>query len=370
MHFGMNGFTLNPGCNIFGTNYNTWMFLKILNKPFPINTWRWYWLRGAGFGLFIFLFLFLFQPFRLDLYGTRRLFFTAGTYGLVTGIVIFSGSFFLIKVIAPRIKEEKWTLGKQIGWNTFLMVCIALLNVFATQLMHGISLPFSWYLVMLKWVVMLGVLPIAIAELITYNLFLHKNLKSAAAISQSISRPIAEVSSPATNDQSPEIDRAAGTHKPVNKWSPDSQQTNRHTGLYLKMHENNEARISTIMLYGENQGDKLEVDPYGLLAVQAMDNYVNVYWQHQNILRTTMLRSTLSDLALQLKMLPGIFRCHRGWLVNTKKVTMVDGNAQGLRLSLDLLPQHVPVSRANISAYRQLAEQNPKACDKTMEYSN
>jgi DNA-binding LytR/AlgR family response regulator len=101
-----------------------------------------------------------------------------------------------------------------------------------------------------------------------------------------------------------------------------------------------------------------------------MDNYVNVYWDENNTLKTTMLRSTLSDLATQLLVLPSVFRCHRGWLVNTRKVSRVQGNAQGLRLSLNLLSQHVPVSRGNIQAYRQLTEVNTPTCDKQMELSN
>jgi hypothetical protein len=36
----------------------------------------------------------------------------------------------------------------------------------------------------------------------------------------------------------------------------------------------------------------------------------------------------------------------------------VEGNAQGLKLLVDLLQQPVPVSRANIAGYRQIAEQH------------
>src|SRR5690606_14750254 len=87
------------------------------------------------------------------------------------------------KWIAPRFEDEKWTLGRQILWNIVLMIFIALLNVYATQLMHKVTVPLWWWWVMLKWVLMLGVLPVAGAELIAYNHYLRQNLKMASQLS-------------------------------------------------------------------------------------------------------------------------------------------------------------------------------------------
>jgi hypothetical protein len=320
---------------------NNW--LRILNQPFPINTWRRYWLRGAGFGLFVFLFLFLFKPFSLNLYPTGRLLYTTAVYGFTTGIVIFAGSFLLIKIIAPHINEEKWTLGKQILWNTFLMICITLMNVLVTQLMHGMSLPLWWYFTMLKWVFMLGVLPIAISELLTYNHFLRSNMKSAAQMSQLVERTKG-------------VERKVYDPVPT---APLSLQEQIEAALLDHVTKKESKTIftgSTLLLTGENQGDKLELYDHSLLAVQAIDNYVNIFWEEKGRLQTTMLRNTLTNIAEQLNGLPNIYRSHRGWLVNTRRVTRVDGNAQGLKLSVDLLQQQVPVSRGNIAGYRQLAE--------------
>lgn len=320
------------------------MWLRIVNQPFPINTWRRYWLRGASFGLFVFLFLFLFKPFYLHLYSTWQLFYTSAIYGLVTGAVIFSGSLLLIKGIAPRIREEKWTLGKQILWNTLLMVCIALLNVFVTQVMHQMILPLWWYFTMLKWVFMLGIFPVAVAELLTYNHFLRRHLKSAAELTQMVEskRPIESV-----------------IYKPVNVPVLMLKQELRQAPVSrddIPGEERFSVSPSVLVLTGENQGDQLELPWESLLAVQALDNYVNVYREEDDRLQTTMLRNTLTNIAEQLKHLPGMYRTHRGWLVNTRKVKYVSGNAQGLKLSIDLMQQEIPVSRSNIAGYRELTE--------------
>ena len=268
-------------------------------------------------------------------------------YGLITGVVITCGSLFLIRVIAPFINEERWTLGKQILWNTFLMICITVGNVLVTQWMHDMVLPVSWYFTMMKWVFILGVLPIGLAELITYNHFLQKNLRSAAEMSHQM-----ELLRP--NDET-------GTDKIVS-----SSHSNRKQGLVTFFPERRrdtaalyidtdiEDAAPTLKLTGENQGDVLEIDADSVLAVQALDNYVNVFYEQKGRLQTAMLRNTLTNIADQAATVPDLYRSHRGWLVNTKRVIRVDGNAQGLKLTVEHLPNKVPVSRSNIAGYRQV----------------
>lgn len=317
------------------------MYRNIINKPFPINTPQRYWLRGAGFGLFVFLFLFLFKPFRLDLYHTPQLLYTAAVYGCITGAVIFLGDLVFIKAIAPHINEDRWTLGRQVLWNMLLMVCIAWLNVYITQLMHNLVLPLWWHFNMLKWVIMLGIFPVVIAELLSYNHYLQQHVKSAANLSQLAQQPRHLLS----------LRTIGNTGSTSDKKFPVGTAT----GGVLKT-TGDEWGSPTFILTGENQGDKLELDVYNLLAVQALDNYVNVFWEESGCLQTTMLRNTLTNIVEQLNAVSGIYRSHRGWLVNTLRVNRVEGNAQGLRLSVDLMQQQVPVSRGNITGYRRLAE--------------
>lgn len=321
------------------------MYWSIFHKPFPLNTWRWYSQRGIGFGLFVFLFLFLFKPFYLHLYGPIQLLYTAATYGVITGLVIFAGGWIFIKRIAPRIPEEKWTLGKQIAWNMLLMICIALLNTWATQLIHQVSLPLWWYFFMLKWVLMLGIFPVVITELLSYNHYLRRNIRNAAELSQMV-------------QQAPPAGNAGFAHR----GTPGFRLLLPGNGLPEADHYTAGIEKSTgfpnhsLVLTGENQGDRLNITCNSLLAVQALDNYVNVYWEQNGELQTSMLRNTLTNIARQLNGASYVYRSHRGWLVNTKKVTKVEGNAQGLRLFVILMPHPIPVSRANIAGYRKLAE--------------
>ena len=321
--------------------------ISILKKPFPVNTWRWYRLRAVGFGLFVFLFLFLFKPFRLDLYPVPQLFFNAIIYGTVTSAVILTGGWFFIKMILPRIHEERWTLGKQIFLNIVLMVAITIFNILVTQVIHNILLPFWWHLVMLKWVLMLGVLPVALAELFSYNYYLQQHIKSAQLFSKHIP---------------PVFDQAIEKYENLeigNKILIDTLQETKcipNDNAFSQQDYVNGKKIK-LTIRGENQSDKLIMVCGNLLAIQALDNYVNVFWENDNTLHTTMLRNTLTNISEQLNHIPFIYRSHRGWLVNTQRVLQVEGNAQGLKLYIDFMPQPVPVSRANIAGYRKIAEQ-------------
>ncbi|GEM_PF-4567035 len=308
------------------------MHWKILSEPFPINTWKWYRLRSFGFGLFVFLFLFLFQPFSLNLFDTKKLLYVSLVYGAATGSVIFCGGWIFIKWIAPKLDDEKWTLGKQITWNVLLMICITLLNVYATQLMHQTVLPLWWWFIMLKWVLMLGVLPVAVAELLAYNQQLRHNLKTATQLSQLVQhQPVL------LHENSNQVPADGSLTKP-DFFEPSSEDN------------------GPLILTGENQGEKLELFYENLLAVQALDNYVNVFWEDDEQLQSTLLRNTLTNIADQVSDAVYMYRSHRSWLVNVQRVARVDGNAQGLKLSVELMDQQVPVSRNNISGYRQLTE--------------
>lgn len=317
------------------------MLLALIHKPFPINTWNWYKYRGIGFGLFVFLFLVLFKPFYLHLYINGLLLYHAAIYGFITAGVIFLGGLTFVKLVVPKMAEEKWTLGKQIILNVILMLVITFFNILITQLLHNTILPVSWYFYMFQWVLMIGLLPIIIAELISYNFYLRNHLQSASEINRIALLPYRAVKPALITNESLVAKEAflANEIRIIDK-SPET--------IY---------RAPRLIITGENQADKLSLTQEQLLAVQALDNYVNIFWDNENTLQTTLLRNTLTNISEQLKDQVSIYRSHRGWLVNSNRVNQVEGNAQGLKLTLDLMEQPVPVSRGNIAGYRQLMQE-------------
>lgn len=312
------------------------MWLSIIHKPFPLSSWRNFWQRSVGFGLFVFLFLFLFRPFNVESFGGRLL-FASSMFGVVTAAVLLVGGWLLIYVIEPRTREERWTLGKQILYMLLLVVCIAMLNTLVSQWLAHQSMPLMAYLLMLKWVVMMGVFPVAFAELLAYNHYLRKHVNSASQLNTIIEethqpQPLAEVSA------------AISIRISEPNYLPEGEET----------------VLPTLLLIGENQNERLEITADHLLAIHSVDNYVMVYWEENGLLKSEMLRNTLTNIDKQTAHLPWIFRGHRAWMLNMRQVLHVDGNAQGYKVRLPLLDTLVPVSRNNIAAFKQLAETGEK----------
>jgi hypothetical protein len=97
-----------------------------------------------------------------------------------------------------------------------------------------------------------------------------------------------------------------------------------------------------------------EINPENICLIKAEGNYVEV--THCDIKGTTnseLIRISLKDVEKQLQdqglHLP---KCHRSYLVNTKRIARVEGNAQGLTLHLDRANLTVPVSRSCVSKFR------------------
>ena len=90
--------------------------------------------------------------------------------------------------------------------------------------------------------------------------------------------------------------------------------------------------------------EQLQLCPRDFLLAEAQDNYVQVIWQENNLLKKKMLRLSIGRLAEQLPQ-TYIRRCHRSFLVNLEHPFNLYGNARGYRLSSRLFDFEVPVSR-------------------------
>ena len=107
-----------------------------------------------------------------------------------------------------------------------------------------------------------------------------------------------------------------------------------------------------ITIFSQNKKNEFEVNLHDLLFVEAMQNYVSIYFLKENKIQKEIIRATLSKVEQQLSDTP-IIRCHRSYLVNPNQIQKVEGNAQGLRLTLHQLEDtQIPVSRKYIPALK------------------
>jgi len=108
-----------------------------------------------------------------------------------------------------------------------------------------------------------------------------------------------------------------------------------------------------VVSIGNGNKEELRLNSQQIWFVEAMQNYVVVNFRdEQQQWQQKIIRSTLTAVESQL-FESSIQRSHRSFLVNRAKIKDVEGNAQGLKLTLDGLENRkIPVSRKYIAIFQ------------------
>ena len=288
----------------------------VLESPYPADSsslsFAFY---GLGSGLFVGLFFTTFEPFGFSLLpeSPRRALFIG--YGMVTGLAIVANG-----LLAPRLRprffrEENWNLGRQILWMCWVTLTIGLgcyLLSGAVCARYGLSS--DW--VRLRTIVLdtfiIAIFPITVINLANYARLLHRN---ASVVREANLR----------------LEDPASRPQPEERKAPPA-----------------------VELVAENGKDTLRVALDDLLFIQAEENYVQVHYRGNKPGRV-LLRSTLTRVERQLRpFYPRLLRCHRARIVNTTQIAKVDGNAQGLKLTLKDAAVVIPVARRYVDEFRRV----------------
>lgn len=111
--------------------------------------------------------------------------------------------------------------------------------------------------------------------------------------------------------------------------------------------ENGEEMPVTVVIEGQGQGARLEVDPSSILYVESMANYADICYISGNETRHITLRITLKQIKETLSEFGYIVQCHRAFLVNINFVVSMTARNPGYQLQLFGVEKQLPVSRAN-----------------------
>ncbi|MDW3648624.1 MAG: LytTR family DNA-binding domain-containing protein [Bacteroidia bacterium] len=281
--------------------------LRKLNEAYPdsANLKAFFW-EALGVGAFIFLFLYFFRPFGIGQVQDDTLMLCLG-FGLITFAVSLLFEIFIRFVLKIRKDLPSWTLGKWILTTTILISFIALAN-HAYLLYRYPSGPFHVGNLLFSFIstFAIGIFPIIFSGLVNQLRFVKKNNQHASEIQ-------------------------------------------------LPLIENHPAE--KLRLSSANKKQSFEVELDKLLYLEAMQNYVLVYYVGESEIEKEILRTTLSQLD---KELPDdhFYRSHRSFIVNLGQISKVKGNAQGLTLSLKVDEDlEVPVSRNKIKELKNRLSQ-------------
>jgi hypothetical protein len=255
------------------------------------------------FGLFVFLFLYIFRPFYLSQFTVIILEYTIGI-----GSIAFLGTFFMI-FVPPLIfkdyfNEDKWTVGR----NLFLIL-IGVIFIGS----------FLWYFgEMYKEPYHLRKL--SLLEYLTYTLLVSSLPLTFFVFSD-------------------ERKTRYKRQKRIDHIRNLKEQ---------KKIEKNQKLEEKIIFYSENKRENLTITVKNLVYVTSQGNYASFFIRNEekNGLKEKILRVTLTKIEEELKDYPNIVRCHKSYIVNTKFIIDISGNARGYLLKSNLIYFNIPVSRS------------------------
>ena len=269
---------------------------ELLKKQYDLlesKTFRYWFVFGiALFGL---IFLWTFEPY--GLYNLTTFDEKALAIGLYTGIglLLLIFQFFLLQNIFIR----KYTLGITILWIILSFLIIGTSSfIINTFLYNEGRFYFSIFIYFQGMILSINIIPVILFVLIHYNLTLRKRLRMAVQINSSIQ----------------------------NK----SQNTDKG---------------QIVVLNSENRNDKLALSLNSLLFITSVDNYIDVYYIDNRIIKHKLLRYSLAAIEQDNPNIADLFRCHKSYIVNKTKIDSITGNAAGYKLRLKDYSDYIPISR-------------------------
>jgi hypothetical protein len=285
---------------------------KLFFEPFPLEEDRNAQLISTTIiSSLVVVILALFKPFGLDqvTYQMAKQLPIYFGYGAVTFLLILMSDR-LIKPAFPNFfDEQKWTVGKNILWTVFIIVFIGVGNLFYSNALGFTGVSGTSMLTFQIYTLIIALFPVTIATLLQRISLLRKNLKQAEEINAKLLQPVKEV-----------------------------------------------APESFLLFTSENEKETLKLSPEQFLYAESADNYTDIVYIENSIVKRELIRSTLKRIET-INTCKFIVRTHRTYLVNLRKVKAVTGNSQGYRMIFDDLEETVPVAkRASANVKKLLSE--------------
>jgi len=240
------------------------------------------------FGLFIFLFLFFFRPFGLSQIESEKLLFFTFGFGVVTTFMLIIFKY----LFEPVITKGNWTLGKNILWDLLIASCIGIANYFYISIIFPQIFIFKYLLYAIFTAILVGIIPVTISYIVTFNRIYKSALKEVAIVPEDI------------------------------LWDNE------------------------VIVRAGNPKNEFKFNPRNIVYLCSNDNYVTIVTINRDSQNKTTIRGTLKSVETELKNNSRFIRCHKCYIVNLDYIEKVTGNNQNMIIRLKPAGTEIPVSRS------------------------
>jgi DNA-binding LytR/AlgR family response regulator len=104
----------------------------------------------------------------------------------------------------------------------------------------------------------------------------------------------------------------------------------------------------------KNGLDNFRIQVSEIVYVKSADNYVEIGYHDEGIVKKKMIRSTMRNVEQQLAAFNNFIRTHRTSLVNIQYIDKLNKNFISYWLSLDKTKETIPVSRQYLMTVKDL----------------
>lgn len=257
----------------------------------------------------MFLFLLFFHPFEYAVEEFNDQLLLVFGVAVITFLILVLFRIILPYSVTKRIRVETFKISNEVGLILLIWLFISTANIFylrfVGQLEMSISIGFR--------ISLYSVFPSVVLKLADVNAALRDQLKLHV-------------------------------------------EKNIKLGHDLSMAEH-EVRAPEVFL-SETQNDKLEILPEYLMLVKSADNYVELIYKDDDVIKQKLMRNTLKNIQQQLRRYPEFVRCHRTCIINSSYILNFTNSYKGHRLKILDYEDEIPVSRQYLLNVKDILDAN------------
>lgn len=277
--------------------------LAVLNKPYPFNSDL---KHNAKIILFISVgvlaYIVFLMPIDISLFTKKEI-----TY-LITGLtvstfVMLSMNLIVFPSLVPKLFDNnRWTIKREIIWNAWTLVSISAIYYLLYSFVYGVIVMSVFDIFQF---VFLGLIPVSALIIINYNRLLRTNLKTARQLNNKLSE-----------------------------------------GKLLK--------DKFIDFDSDYKKDNLIIKSDSIIMIKSADNYIEVYFEKDGIVKKQMIRNSLNRIEILLQDYDFIFKCHRSYMINIHHIKEVQGHSQGYKIFFEGIDFPALVSQKYIDDFNKI----------------
>ncbi len=278
--------------------------LAFLNKPYPFNSGL---KHNAKIILFIsvgvLVYILLFLPIDISSFTEKEITYLIAGITVATFIMLSMNLIVFPSLIPKMFDNSRWTIKREIIWNAWTLISISGIYYILYSFVYGV---YIIHFVDLLQFVFLAVIPVSAVIVINYNRLLRNNLKMARQ-------------------------------------------------LNAKLAENKQLRERLIDFDSEYKKDNLIVRADSIIMIKSADNYIEVYYEKDGIVKKRLIRSSLSKMENMLKDFSFMFKCHRSYIINLNHIAEIQGHdAQGYKVFFEGIDFPALVSQTYVDAFNNI----------------